>query len=444
MKNKFSKRSISNKQSHHRSYQTHTKRLSTPIDHTRTKTPIHTDLNTEIVSSDSYTPCLKPNIQFKSQKLLKRDLLRCSNQRPLILGPETLQTSHIHHRFQPTHSVALSSTSSLSSSSSSSIDHHHHHNIPRRRSLSLNSHTFYTTTNRIGPWPDNSTDRLILVDNNLSRSTKKFRNNKNPRVFSPKSLSSLTNNTGPFKFYPSKHNYIEEYRKNKGYILNINQTSQCTSLSLSSSSSSLSQLQDFDDDQISIMGTYSGDTENNTIIERTNISTTNLLSMTRTIVKSNDDITTNINRLPIMSSVINQLNIFPSIPIRNSNYFRPNRRTKHHPNLTLPALTNSSIRFLNSMNTVEKLYGNHNKKISTENSSKLLFMTGRPKKSNRSSSCMKTDTKKITSSSQGYIELRTTGCSVMKQIERPSSVIIYRLPRRTHIVTTKSDVGPLS
>ncbi|CAF3128905.1 unnamed protein product [Rotaria sp. Silwood2] len=373
MKHKFSKRSISNKQSQHRSYQTQTKRLATPIDHVRTKTPNNIDLNTESVPSDSLSPCLKPIVPLKSQKLLKRDLLRCSNQRPSILGPQILQQPRIHHGFQQTHSVALSSTSS--STSSSSLDRHH---VPRRRSLSLNSHTLYPTTNRIGPWPDSTINRLILDDNDLSRPIKKLRNIKNPRVFSPKSLSSLTDNTGPFKIYPSKHTYIEEYRKNKGYVLNLNSISQGTSLSLSSSSS---QLQESDDDQLSIIGTYSGGgaTGNNTIIERTNLSTTNLSSMTRTIIKSTDIMIDNTNRSPLISSVINQLHMLPSIPMRNSNYFRASRRTKHHPNITLPALTNSSIGYLNSMNSVEKLYGN-NKKSSTENPSKLFFMTGRPKK----------------------------------------------------------------
>ncbi|CAF1174268.1 unnamed protein product [Rotaria sordida] len=376
MKNKFSKRSISNKQSHHHSYQTQIKRLSTPIDYVRTKTPNQCDLSIETVPFDSSTSCLKPNIPLKSQKILKRDLLRCSNQRPSFLGPQTLQTPRIHHGFQQIHSVALSSTASSSSSSSSSsfVDHH---NVPRRRSLSLNSHIYYPTINRIGPWPDISINRLITDDNDLSQPIKKFRNIKNSHVFSLKSLSSLTDNTGPFKLYPSKHTYIEEYRKNKGYILNLNRKLQHRSLSLSSSSSTESQ--DSDDDQLSMVGTYSSDTENNTILEETILSTTNLSTMTRTIMKSNDDIIDNTNRLPLISSVINQLSVLPSMPMRNSNYFRASRRTKHHPNLTLPALTHSSIGFLNSMNTVEKLYGNH-KKISTENQSKLFFMNERPKK----------------------------------------------------------------
>jgi len=366
MKHKSSKRSVSNKHLHQRSFQTQTRRLSIPIDRTRTISPNRIDLGTGTVHLDSFTACLKPNVQLRSQKILKRDLLRCSNQRPSFLGPQTLQPSRIHHGLQQTHSVGSAS------STSSSFDQ-------RRRSLSVSSHTFYATIDRIGPWPDISISRLRSDGNDLLRPLKNFRNVKNPRLFSPKYYAGLNDNTSKFKFHPSKRTYIEEYRQQKGYLLIPRPTIQpSTSLSLLSSST---QTQQFDDDQLSAAGTFSGGTGNRTGTERTDVSTTNLSLSSRGITKSTDDFPNNHHHhLPITSSVKNQINIFPSIPIRNNNHLRPIRHPPHHPQtLTLPPLTNSSFRYLNSMNSVEKVYGD-NKKHSKQNPSKLIFIDGRQKK----------------------------------------------------------------
>jgi hypothetical protein len=367
MKHKLSKRSTSNKH-RHRSYQTQTRRLSISIDHTRTVSPNQINSGTGPAHLDSHTSCLKPNVPLKSQKLLKRDLLRCSNQRPSLLGPQILQPPRIHHGSQQTHSFASSSSSTSSSS-----------NDQRRRSLSVNSRTFHATIDRIGPWPDISISRLHPDGNDLLRPLKTFRNVKNPCLFSPKYYAGLNDNTSKFKFHSSKRTYIEEYRKQKGYLLTLHSMKQPTSSSLSSSR----QAQRLDDDQLSTIGTYSG-VENYTARERTNTSTTNLSISTREITKSLDDIlNNNNNHVPIISSVTNQINIFPSLPIRNNNNNNNNlrsiRHTQHHQTLTLPTLPNASVRYLNSMNPVEKVYAD-NKKISKENPSKLYFFDGRQNK----------------------------------------------------------------
>jgi hypothetical protein len=360
MKHKTSKRS--NKLSHPRSYQTQTRRSSTSTDRIQTISPNKVDLGTGTVHLDSHTTCLKPNLPLKSQKLLKRDLLRCSNQRPSLLGPQTLQLPRVHHSSQHPHS--------LTASSSSLIDHE---KTPNRRSLSLNSHTVYPATDRIGPWPDTSINRLCSDGVDYLRPIKSFRHMKNPRLFSPKYYAALHDNANIFRFHPSKRTYIEEYRKQKGYLLNTSSTKpQLTSMSLSSSA----QLLNSDDDQLSGIGTCSGG-GNCTARERSDFSTTNSLLSSRGISKSADDILDKTNRSPIIASVTN---ILPPIPIRNNNQLRPTRHAQlHHQTITLPSLTNSSIQYLNNMTAAEKAYGD-NKKTVAENQSKLYFIDGRQKK----------------------------------------------------------------
>ena len=55
------------------------------------------------------------------------------------------------------------------------------------------------------------------------------------------------------------------------------------------------------------------------------------------------------------------------------------RHTPHRPAISLPAITKSSFRYLNSLNAVEKAYAD-TKKTSKENHSKLYLLDGRPKK----------------------------------------------------------------
>jgi hypothetical protein len=348
MKHKTSKRSTK---------QSQTRRSPTSTDHIQTISPNKIDLGTGTVDLDSHTICLKPNVPLKSQKILKRDLLRCSNQRPSLLGVQTLQPPRItHHGSQPMHSV----------SSSSLIDHR---NIPNHRSLSVNSRTIYSKIDRIAPWPDISINRLCSDENDLLRPIKNYRHLKNPGLFSPKYYAALNDNT-KFKFYPSKRTYIEEYRKQKGYLLNP-KSKYTTSLSLSSST----QFLNSDDDQLSTVGTYSAG-GNGIVRERSDLSITNP-SLARGPTKSVDDIHT--YRSPINASVPNHLNILPSIPIRNNN-LRSTRHTQlHHQTITLPTLANSSIQYLNNMTSFEKSYGD-NKKNLRGNQSKLFVIDGRQNK----------------------------------------------------------------
>jgi hypothetical protein len=370
MKHKSSKRSIYNKQFHHRSYQTQTRRSSVPIDHTHAISLNQIDLGIGTVHVESQTLCLKPNVSLRSQKLLKRDLLRCSNQRPSFLGVQTLPPSrhhHHHHGLQQTHSMASSS------STSSSFDR-------RRRSLSVNSHTFYATIDRIGPWPDISINRLRSSGNELLRPLKNFRHPKHHRLFSPKYYAALNDNAGKFQFHPSNRTYIEEYRKQKGYLLIPRSIQkQPTSLSLSS-------LKQVDDDQVSAIGTFSGGAGNSPARERSDLSTTNLTLSTRGKTKSADELLINnnnhITHEPFISFAKNQMNIFPTISIRNNNnnnQLRSIRPTQHHQAITLPAISKTSIRYLNSINSVGKAYVG-NKKALKENESKLYLLDERPRK----------------------------------------------------------------
>ena len=342
MKHKQTKRSISNKNPPPRPFQTQTRRLSTPHDHTRTITPNKTHSNTEPTQSDFHTLCLKPNLPLKPPKLLKRDLLRCSNQRPSLLGAQTLQTPRIHHGSPSIQSVVPSSF-----------------NTKRHYSLPDNPQTLHATIDRIGPWPDISINCLRSEGNDLLQPLKNFRNTKNSRLFSPKYYSALSENNTKFKFQPSKRSYIEDYRKQKGYVLSSHPTPQMTTLS----SSSLGRLEKSEDDQLSVYG----GTGSYTTRDRTDLSTTNLSIPLRGIVKSTDDIIEN-NR---------SQNNLPTLPIRNNNQLRTIRSTQQ--TVTLPTITSSSFQYLNSINSIETPY-NDNKKLSIQNQSKLFFIDGRTQK----------------------------------------------------------------
>ena len=367
MKHKSSKRSIYNK---HRSYQPQVRRSSISVDLTRSISPNQIDLGIGTAHLESQTLCLKPNVSLRSLKLLKRDLLRCSNQRPSLLGLQTLQPSrhhHHHHGLQQTHSMASSS------STSSSFDR-------RRRSLSVTSHTFNATIDRIGPWPDVTINRLRSDGNELLRPLKNFRHPKNPRLFSPKYYASLNENANKFQFHPNTRTYMEEYRKQKGYLLiPLSRQKQPTSTSLSS-------LKLIDDDQVSVVGTISADRENSSARERSELTTTNLTLSTRGMTKSADDLTSynnnnTISHEPFISLTKNQLNIFPALSIRNNpqQHLRPIRPALQQHAITLPAISKTSIRYLNSINSVEKAYA-HGKKAAKENQSKLYLLDGRPRK----------------------------------------------------------------
>lgn len=357
MKNKSTKRSLSNKHSNHRRHFHHstTRRSSIPTDsQLRTLTPSRVHFGTGVAHLDESNACLCPRNLSKNVKLLKKDLLKCSNQRPSLLGAQTLQPPRLHQSQQ--------------SHTSSSFDREQ---PARHRSLSNHSNTLYATIDRIGPWPDVSISRIRSDGNDLLRPLKTFRNVKNPRVFSPKYYAALTDNTTRFKFYPSTRNYIDEYRKQKGYLLDARSLSMGpqTSLSLSSSIA----LQQSDDDQLSFGGTFTGTAGDATIRDRSEFLTSDFSQLG----KSPNDFVE-----PVISNI--QATILPSILPR----VNPPKAT-HRPGpppvlaqqtITLPTLAHSSLHYLNSMNSVEKTYGEHKKTSRHPNPSKVFLLDGRQKK----------------------------------------------------------------
>lgn len=361
MKHKSTKRSISHK-THRRVYQTHPRRSSTPQDTARTISPTRIHLGTGPAHLDSHAPCLKSQLNLKSQKILKRDLLRCSNQRPSLLGPQTLQPPRLHHHgSQHVHSIASSSSD--------------RERLPRRRSFSVHSHLLSGTIDRIGPWPDVSITRLRSDGNDLLRPLKTFRNTKNPRVFSPKYYAALTENTSRFKFHPSTRTYMDEYRKQKGYLLDARTAAQTQASSIASSF----QLGSTEDDQYSVTGTFSGLAGEMTARDRTEALISNFSLLRTEMDKSSNAPSNQTSSAPNIPTALHPINIqLPSLPTRH----HPPRATRAplgHPIIALPALSTSSMQYMNSMNSVEKTYGEH-KKSSRQPPSKLYFLDGRQKK----------------------------------------------------------------
>jgi hypothetical protein len=346
MKHKHSKRSISNKQSHHQVSQTQTRRSSTPRDYKRTISSNKSISSTESADSDSYTKCLKPNVPLKSQKLLKRDLLRCSNQRPSLLGPQTLQPLRINNGSQQIPCVELSSS---------------RQNAQLHCSLPDNARKLRATIDRIGPWPDISINCLRSNGNDLIQPLKNFRNSKNPIFFSTKYYGALDGNINKFQFHPSARSYIEEYRKEKGYLISSCSKPQGTSLSLSS----LGLTQKLDDDQLSTCGTCSRATGSNSVRNQSDVSIGR-------ITKSADDVIDN-NRSPTIS------NNLPSLSVRNHSRIRLVRSTQHQQTIILPTIKPSSFQYLNSKTPIQTVY-NENKKFSKPNQSKLYIIDGRQQK----------------------------------------------------------------
>ena len=344
------------------------------------------DLGTGTVHIDPHSMCLKPNTIVKSQKSLKRDLLRCSEQRPSLLGPQTLQPPRIHPGSQQGHASGPSTT-----------DRQHQpppQQPARRRSLSVNSRTFYATIDRIGPWPDISISRLRSDGNEFLRPLKNFRSLKNPRVFSPKYYAALTENTSKFKFYSSTRNYIDEYRKQKGYLLGGRAAGPGNSLL----SSVAVPVQQTEEDQGSVIGEFSNantDLHNGTAVNRATLSTTDVTQPLTVPAKPTMDLLDGISTppsIPMIARGFNESNQsagFPSVVMRNGHPPRQTRHPPHHPfvaqqsqhqqPIALPSLTASSLHYMSSMSSVEKAYSN-SKKQTSHSASKLIVIDGRNKK----------------------------------------------------------------
>jgi hypothetical protein len=376
MKHKSTKRSHANKHREERRLSI----ASTGIFDPTTISSKKVDLGTGTVHLDPQSLCFKSHSALKSQKALKRDLLRCSDQRPSLLGPQTLQPPRIHHGSQQGHA-----------SGSSNIDHQQQQ--ARRRSLSVNSRTFYATIDRIGPWPDISISRLRSDGNEFLRPLKNFRSLKNPRVFSPKYYAGLTENTSKFKFYSSTRNYIDEYRKQKGYLLDARTIVPTASLSLSTTV----PIQQFEEDQPYFAGEFNGsgsDINNRTIGDRSIISTTEISLPISAPTKSINEISDGINispSIPSVTKIFNEThhnNSFPPVVMRNGHvrstrhpphYAVVAQQSQHQQAIALPSLTASSLHYISSMNSVGKAYS-YSKKPPMHNQSKLIFIEGPHKK----------------------------------------------------------------
>lgn len=340
MKNKSNKRSSSNKHSQHRRHfhPLATRRSSIQGNgQLRTLTPSRVHYGTGVAHLDESKACLRPTNLSKNVKLLKKDLLKCSNQRPSLLGPQTLQPPRLHQSQQ-------------SHPSSSSVDRGDHPPA-RHRSLSNHSSSFYATIDRIGPWPDVSISRIRSDGNELLRPLKTFRNVKNPRVFSPKYYAAMTDNSTRFKFHPSTRTYIDEYRKQKGYVLTSRSLSMGPQTTLSFSSSIV--LATNDDDQLSVGGTFTGTAGDATSRDFTYLQ------------KSPNDSA--------------EPTILPSVAPKSTRPAPPPPVVPQQT-ITLPTLAHSSLHYLNSMNSVEKTYGEHKKTPRHANPSKVFLLDGRQKK----------------------------------------------------------------
>lgn len=306
----------------------------------------------------------------------------------------------------------------------------------RRRSLSVNSRTFRANIDRIGPWPDVSISRLSSDGNELLRPLKNFRNTKNPRVFSPKYYTALTENTIKFNFFAQTRNYIDQYRKQKGYMLdprtNVPQIPFPISLPQSN-----------DDERTSITGEFNLgtiDTNNGTARDRT--------------IRSYQDLSEqmSINTPPSIPSGtklltdIQHSNNLPTVAMRNG-HLRPVVRHSHQQvsssqqPVTLPSLGGSSLHYISSINSVEKAYSNSKTKSSLHSSSKFFLVDNRQKR--RLAQRIQSESE-ITSGAHDYADLRATGGPVVTTSQRTTSVVIYQLPRRPpQLSLSRTDVESL-
>lgn len=372
MKHKSSKRAISNKQcSRDSTCETQTRRFSsssTPTVSNRRRSTDRAELGSSTARSDSRNPCFKANLTLKSQKLLKRDLLRCNDQRPTFLGSQILPIPHTQHPSLHKRSIQSSSVDRLRKT--------------RRRSLSVNTGLSCLGADQIGPWPDTTIGRLGSDGARFLQSLKTCHSLKKPRVCSPKSYTGSSENTEKFKFYSSTENYIEEYRKQKGYRLETTHKSQGKFRSVSNTELEVD---------------HSSPAENTTTIDSSRKSTSDSLSLPMTelslaqarLSRSIHDLAELANNppsIPSLTKILSEpyyIHNFPAIAMRNG-HLRPARHPPHHPivvqqSTTLPRLTGSSLNYINSMGSVEKPFPTGTK-ASMANQSKLFFIQARRKK----------------------------------------------------------------
>ncbi|CAF0741644.1 unnamed protein product [Adineta steineri] len=455
MKHKTSKRSNSNKYPQNNiSLQVQTRRLSdssTGANDLRAKSLTNKppDGSTGTDCFDSNTLCFKSNLELKSQKVLKRDLLRCSDQPPSLLGSHTLHTPGIHHGSQQMHALTLVSNSS-------SINHGQ---SMRRRSFSADPHLSHITHDRLGPWPDIGINRVASAGNELNP-MKNCRTMKNSRAFSPKYFTALNDNTSKFKYHSSSETYIDEYRKQKGYFLDLN-TIKFLSRSFLLQQQQQQQQQKSDEEKLPSTDTLNNGIKTNNdisadriIVEETDrkiapatdrltASTTDLSAKSNLLSKSSNNMFEHMvvpPSIPTFSKVYHeshQISSFPALSLRhphlrsirhsnqNNAAIQQSQQQQQQQTVSLPPLSSSSLQFISGINSADRFYSN-NRKPSIQNHSKLFLFDGRHKK--RISQRTINDSE-VATGSPDYSELRATGCPVVTTTQRTTALAGYQVPR---------------
>ena len=372
MKHKSSKRAISNKQYLGDSTcEAQTRRFSsssTPAVANRRRSTDRVELGTSAGPLDSRNACFKANLTLKSQKQLKRDLLRCGDQRATFLGSQILPTPRTQHT-----SLHKRSTESLS------VDR-----LPviRRRSLSVNTGLSYPAAARIGPWTDTTISQLCSDRAAFLQPLKICHSLKKPRVSSPKSYTTSSDNSEKFKFHSSTQSYIDEYRKQKGYQIEIPVQSQSKIRSAFRTQPGVTHPSAVESNAPIALNGKSGS-------DLLPLPTTDLSLAQARLSRSIHDLAELANNppsIPSLTKILTEpyyIHNFPTIAMRNG-HLRPTRHPPHHPliaqqSIALPCLTGSSLNYLNSINSLEKPFPTGTK-ASMQNQSRLFFIQARRKK----------------------------------------------------------------
>jgi hypothetical protein len=374
MKNKSSKRILSNKydypQQHRRDHScdienAHCSTSSIRIESARNRSidPIESDC----VRTKYDSPCLEQHRSSKSQRLLKRDLLRCSESRLSLFDRQSLL-------FDPIAQCMRSKCSSLADCQTR-IQH---------RSVSVNLDANQTRTNdRFGPWPD-----VSICQEKHSNSNDSIRRSKNLRHLRASHHSSINDKTTKFKFDCSTELYIDEYRKQKGYMLDVPIMSSPTCLLLQPE-----QQSDVDDQSAAGLSSVTWtDINSRTSSDIMSLSASDIsLVQCNKPMKSIIDGADHSNSAPSIPTITKMLRTpyyfhhLPSIAVRN-NHFRPIRARPHHPltatqpSIVLPSLIGSSIQYLNSLTQSDRSHSTSQTKSLSQTPSKLVFIQAQPKK----------------------------------------------------------------
>ena len=345
MKNKSNKRSSSNKHSHHRRHfhPLATRRSSIPGNgQLRTLTPSRVHYGTGVAHLDESKACLRPANLSKNVKLLKKDLLKCSNQRPSLLGPQTLQPPRLHQSQQ----------SHPSSSSVGAIDP-----PARHRSLSNHSSSFYATIDRIGPWPDVSISRIRSDGNELLRAVENVSKCEKSSRLLAEILRGDDGQQHAIQISSVDANVHRRVPKAERLRVELRVRCRWARRRLCPS-----PRRSFCRRTTTINCRSEARSPERPVTRR------------RAILRICKNRRTNRpNRRFCLSSCRAAIRRKAIVPLRRRRSSR-NRRSR------CPTLAHSSLHYLNSMNSVEKTYGEHKKTPRHANPSKVFLLDGRQKK----------------------------------------------------------------